>query len=75
MKTPKRAPRTPSRSWVRCLTATPWWRASAFFVLQTTVLTDCDMLADGGFVLGDGHTFAYVRMMANENNKKAREFL
>ncbi len=45
------------------------------FVMQTTILTDREMLADGGFVLGDGHTFSYFRVMANENNKKARDFL
>lgn len=47
----------------------------SFFVLQTTVLTDTAIQADGGYLLGDGHTFAYVRVMANENNKKARAFL
>lgn len=45
------------------------------FVMQTTVLTDREMLADGGFNLGDGHTFTYFRVMANDNNKKARDFL
>lgn len=45
------------------------------FFMQTTMLTDREMLPDGGFVLGDGHTFAYFRVMANENNKKARDFL
>ncbi len=45
------------------------------FVMQTTLLTDREMLPDGGLQLGDGHMFAYFRVMANENNKKAREFL
>ena len=45
------------------------------FVMQTTILTDREMLPDGGFNLGDGHTFTYFRVMANENNKKARDFL
>lgn len=45
------------------------------FVMQTTILTDREMLPDGGFVLGDGHTFSYFRVMANDNNKKARDFL
>lgn len=45
------------------------------FFMQTTILTDREMLPDGGFVLGDGHTFTYFRVMANENNKKARDFL
>ena len=45
------------------------------FVMQTTILTDREMLPDGGFVLGDGHTFTYFRVMANDNNKKARDFL
>lgn len=45
------------------------------FVMQTTILTDREMLPDGGFVLGDGHTFSYFRIMANENNKRARDFL
>jgi hypothetical protein len=42
---------------------------------QTTILTDGELLPDGGFVLGEGHTFRYVRIMANENNKRARDFL
>lgn len=45
------------------------------FVMQTTILTDREMLPDGGFVLGDGHTFSYFRIMANDNNKRARDFL
>ncbi|MDP1827311.1 MAG: hypothetical protein Q8L48_28815 [Archangium sp.] len=45
------------------------------FVMQTTILTDREMLPDGGFVLGDGHTFSYFRVMANDNNKRARDFL
>jgi hypothetical protein len=45
------------------------------FFAQTTILTDGQVLPDGGFVLGDGHTFKYLRIMANENNKRAREFL
>ncbi len=45
------------------------------YFAQTTILTDREMLADGGFVLGDGHTFAYFRIMANENNKKGKDFL
>jgi hypothetical protein len=45
------------------------------FVMQTTILTDGEMLPDGGFALGTGHTFSYFRVMANENNKKAKDFL
>ena len=45
------------------------------FFMQTTMLTDGELLPDGGFVLGNGHTFAYFRMMANDNNKNARDFL
>ncbi len=45
------------------------------FVAQTTILTDREILPDGGFVLGDGHTFTYFRVMANENNKKGKDFL
>ena len=45
------------------------------FVMQTTILTDREMLPDGGFNLGDGHTFSYFRVMANDNNKKGRDFL
>lgn len=45
------------------------------FVMQTTILTDREMLPDGGFVLGDGHTFSYFRIMANDNNKRACDFL
>jgi len=48
---------------------------SVLGMMQTTILTDREMLPDGGFVLGDGHTFSYFRIMANENNKKARDFL
>lgn len=45
------------------------------YFAQTTMLTDGELLPDGGFVLGEGHTFAYFRLMANDNNKKARDFL
>ena len=45
------------------------------YFAQTTILTDREMLPDGGFVLGDGHTFSYFRIMANENNKKGKDFL
>lgn len=45
-------------------------------VMQTTILTDAPMLPDGGFEVGErGHLFAYIRVMANDNNKKARDFL
>jgi hypothetical protein len=45
------------------------------YFAETTILTDREMLPDGGFVLGDGHTFKYFRIVANENNKKGKEFL
>lgn len=45
------------------------------YFAKTTMLTDGEVLPDGGFVLGEGHTFAYFRVMANENNKKAKGFL
>src|SRR5688572_11161399 len=48
---------------------------SMFGALQTTVLTDGELLPDGGFNLGAGHTFKYFRVMANENNKASRDFL
>lgn len=46
------------------------------FFMDTTVLTDQPDLPDGGFAeleLGK-HRFMYFRVMANENNKKARDF-
>lgn len=46
------------------------------FVMQTTFLTDGEVLSDGGFDLASGgHTFAYIRVMAQENNKKTKDFL
>lgn len=46
------------------------------FVMQITTMTDAPMLPDGGFELADDrHTFAYYRVMANENNQRARDFL
>lgn len=48
---------------------------SMFGALQSTVLTDGELLADGGFNPGAGHTFKYFRVMANENNKASRDFL
>ncbi len=45
------------------------------YFAQTTILTDREVLPDGGFVIGDGHTFSYFRIMANENNKKGKDFL
>lgn len=46
------------------------------FVMETTVMTDAPLLPDGGVELTrDRHTFSYYRVMANENNKRAREFL
>ncbi len=48
---------------------------SIFGLMQTTVLTDREALADGGFAMtADGHTFTYFRIVANDNNKKARDF-
>lgn len=45
-------------------------------VMQTTLLTDAPALPDGGFEVGEkSHSFAYIRVMANDNNKKARDFL
>jgi hypothetical protein len=49
---------------------------SVFGLMQTTVLTDRPMQPDGGFILSpDGHTFSYFRVIANENNQKARDFI
>lgn len=48
---------------------------SIFGLMQTTMLTDREPLADGGFAMtGDGHTFTYFRVASNENNQKARDF-
>lgn len=44
------------------------------YFAQTTILTDREMLADGGFVLGDGHTFTYFRV-TSDHNQKAKNFL
>ncbi len=49
---------------------------SLFGLMQTTVLTDQPMLADGGFEPApDGKTFTYFRIAANENNKRSKDFL
>jgi len=45
---------------------------------QTTILTDSEMLPDGGFdqSLNPGHhVFVYRHVMSNDNNKNARDFL
>ncbi len=48
---------------------------SIFGLMQTTVLTDREVLPDGGFSMTtEGHTFTYFRIVSNENNKKARDF-
>lgn len=45
------------------------------FFMQTTILTDGELLPDGGFDVGDGHVFRYFSVMPNEKNKHARDFL
>ncbi|MFZ5438876.1 MAG: hypothetical protein ACOZQL_02645 [Myxococcota bacterium] len=45
------------------------------FLMQTTVLTDRPPLEDGGFGLSENaHTFAYFKVISNENTRKARDF-
>jgi hypothetical protein len=73
-------PETRSKNAIKQLGGIPeGYRVAAsmsFFVAQTTILTDAPETADGGFELsGDAHTFTFFRVMANENNKKARDFL
>jgi hypothetical protein len=46
------------------------------FVMQLTMLTDAEALADGGFeVDSKAHTFAFFDVMANDNSKAARDYL
>lgn len=73
-------PETRTKNAVKQLGAIPEsYRVAAsmsFFVAQTTILTDAPEQADGGFELSTAsHTFTFFRVMANENNKKARDFL
>ena len=46
----------------------------SFFVVDTTVLCDSAPLPDGGFEHPVTRTFMYFRVMAMEQNKKARDF-
>ncbi|MBE2254047.1 MAG: hypothetical protein IAE78_31255 [Myxococcus sp.] len=46
---------------------------SVFGMVDTALLTDRPMLPDGGFEVGD-HLFTYVRVMANEENKRTKAF-
>ncbi len=46
-----------------------------FSLMQTTILTDEEVMADGGVQLRDGHVFSYFRIMANDRSKKVRDFL
>jgi hypothetical protein len=49
---------------------------SFFGLMQTTVLTDRPPLEDGGLSLSNGgRSFTYFRIVGNENNQKARDFL
>lgn len=46
---------------------------SVFGMVDTALLTDAPTLADGGFEIGD-HLFTYLRVMANEENKRTKAF-
>lgn len=47
---------------------------SVFGVMKQTLLTDQPLLADGGVPAG-GRQFTYLRLMANESNKRSKAFL
>jgi hypothetical protein len=42
-------------------------------MVDTALLTDAPTLADGGFEIGD-HLFTYLRVMANDENKRTKAF-
>lgn len=51
----------------------PAMSMSVFGMVDTTILTDRPILPDGGFEMGD-RLFTYVRVMANEENKRTKTF-
>lgn len=51
----------------------PAMSMSVFGLVDTAILTDTPILPDGGFELGQ-RMFTYLRVMANEENKKTKTF-